>query len=1100
MVNAQSVFCPANIDFEQGNFGSWYLYSGNCCPISTPTLSGALLSRHTITSIGSNDTYGGFPIVAPNGGTHSLKLGNNGTNSQAERARYYVRVPSGLNNYSLILRYAIVLEDPSHYSWEQPRFEVRGYDSASNAALACVQFNFVASSSLPGFMLSTSGSSVWYKSWSVASLNLSGYAGRTVAIDCASGDCSLGGHFGYGYVDFSCGLFQISSTVCKGTVSSTLKAPPGFQQYRWYDSTFSTLLGTGDSIVVPTPSVSNKYKVILFPYFGYGCPDTLSTTIEVNDLKLKLIDDTAICKNSSVQFLDTATVNPKFQPLQFNWVPSAGLSCSTCLNPIASPSSTTLYKLIVTDSKGCGSSDSVKVTVGLEIVIHPVSTIKCWGSKAVLKVKVSGIRTIAYKWRKNGVEINGATTDSLVVPDISVSDTAAYDVIVFGECDSLISNAARLDIYATPKIATQPQSIVQCIGSRGVLKFKASNPTPLTYQWRKNGVNISGATKDSLVINPVSFADTGTYYVMTKAECEYVFTDTVRLSVRKVMGITAQPVSVNECRKKDVFFSVKAVGFGNFTYQWYKNGTIISGAVNDSLKILNIDYADTGTYKVWVKTTCDSLVSVNVKLNINPPSAIVTQPVNVLVCHGSKAVFRVKAAGTGVLRYQWQKNGVDIPGAISDSLYFNNLKDADTADYSVIIHDDCDGVPAGAISIPASLRLYPVPQMNLPDTSKICLTSSVLSVTGFVSYLWNTGSTSNSITVPGEGKYWVYFYDLNNCSNYDTTYVKFLLVPQVDAGNDTALCNKMDLKLNGETVNAVSTLWLPNNYGSFTSSDSLHAMFHPKTGLLGPVYLKLSSTNNCGTAIDSMKIDFTPKPSPAFTTSDSIACEGAADILFDAQQTGGAFYDNDILITSFHPLTSGLFSVKYKISLNGCTDSSSQTIRVVQKPVARFSYKPNKPSIDSNVNFISESKYARRLLWDMGNGDTSSSVNPVQYFPAEGYYRITLYAYLSFCMDSISQTIRVKGSANIWVPTAFTPNGDGQNDTFKVVYANSNGGVLYIYNRWGELVFKTDDLNMGWDGMFEGAQSPADVYFYVVDYIDNDDAMQRLRGNLTLLK
>src|SRR5690606_1188794 len=110
-------------------------------------------------------------------------------------------------NYSLVYRYAAVLQNPGHTAAAQPRFEVKAYDSATNLPIPCAQYSYVPGSNLPGFTLSSVGSNVWYKSWTTSSLNLSGLAGKTIAVDFASGDCSLQGHFGYGYVDMSCGLF-----------------------------------------------------------------------------------------------------------------------------------------------------------------------------------------------------------------------------------------------------------------------------------------------------------------------------------------------------------------------------------------------------------------------------------------------------------------------------------------------------------------------------------------------------------------------------------------------------------------------------------------------------------------------------------------------------------------------------------------------------------------------------------------------------------------------------------------------------------------------------------------------------------------------------
>jgi len=109
-----------------------------------------------------------------------------------------------------------------------------------------------------------------------------GYGGRTVAIDFATGDCGYGGHFGDGYVDISAGLFITSTTIpCGG--SGALSAPDGYSSYAWYDSaTFTTLYGTSQTVTISAPSTATRtYAVIMTPYPGYGCQDTLYTRVSV---------------------------------------------------------------------------------------------------------------------------------------------------------------------------------------------------------------------------------------------------------------------------------------------------------------------------------------------------------------------------------------------------------------------------------------------------------------------------------------------------------------------------------------------------------------------------------------------------------------------------------------------------------------------------------------------------------------------------------------------------------------------------------------------------------------------------------------------------
>lgn len=365
VANAQTFSCPQNLDFESGNLSNWQFFTGNCCPVNTTTGGPPVAGRHTLTTGTAVDPYGGFPIVPPGGGSFALKLGNSNVGAEAERARYYVRVPSGPQSiYTLLYRYAVVFQDPSHPTNEQPRFEVNVFDSATGQPLPCNQFTFVASSSLPGFK--SAGGGVWYKDWSTSSIDLSAMAGKTVAVDFTASDCGYGGHFGYAYIDVSCGLFQVYNLHCSSKSTITLSAPPGFQNYEWYDSTTFTLLGTGQTLTQPTPTARKTFAVILTPYTGFGCPDTVYTVFTISDMIVETSKDTSICRGDSI-ILDSWT-NSNSAPYTYQWTPSAGLSCNNCVNPIASPLNTTKYYLTMIDSNGCSNIDSVTVFVDDKVI------------------------------------------------------------------------------------------------------------------------------------------------------------------------------------------------------------------------------------------------------------------------------------------------------------------------------------------------------------------------------------------------------------------------------------------------------------------------------------------------------------------------------------------------------------------------------------------------------------------------------------------------------------------------------------------------------------------------------------------------------------
>lgn len=218
-----------NADFELGNMTGWVRSSGfhpgydplGCCP--NPN------GQQSIMTGAGNDPYGGFPLVYP-GGNFSLRLGNDALNGEADRIEQTFQVSASNANFSY--KYAVVFEDPNHPTNQQPFFQVEMVDSL-NAAIPCTFYYVAAGSGIPGFFNSpTTG--VIYKPWSTVLVDLTPYIGQSITIRFSTYDCSLGGHFGYAYIDGVCQSFSSggSATVCAGA-STTFCAPTGVDSYTW---------------------------------------------------------------------------------------------------------------------------------------------------------------------------------------------------------------------------------------------------------------------------------------------------------------------------------------------------------------------------------------------------------------------------------------------------------------------------------------------------------------------------------------------------------------------------------------------------------------------------------------------------------------------------------------------------------------------------------------------------------------------------------------------------------------------------------------------------------------------------------------------------
>ena len=298
--------CLPNIGFEYGDLTGWDCSTGVIQRDGSLSLSptGPGADRHTViqnTYPQALDPWGHFPVNCPNGSGYSVKLGNASAGGQAEGMTYTFTIPSDKNDFSILYNYAVVFQNPPHQQWEQPRFTSKIYNVTDNKYIDCGAFEYAASSSLPGFQLAQGSGNVYFKPWAPVTVNLIGLAGKTVRLEFYTNDCAFTQHFGYAYVDVNEDCFSspiTGNTVCGIPSSITLTAPFGFASYAWYNSNFTQMLGTDNILTLsPIPPNNTEYAVIITPYEGVGCLDTLYTTIHYSNepFQLNVMDEIVGC-------------------------------------------------------------------------------------------------------------------------------------------------------------------------------------------------------------------------------------------------------------------------------------------------------------------------------------------------------------------------------------------------------------------------------------------------------------------------------------------------------------------------------------------------------------------------------------------------------------------------------------------------------------------------------------------------------------------------------------------------------------------------------------------------------------------------------------
>ncbi|MNK05581.1 hypothetical protein D3C87_234640 [compost metagenome] len=205
------------------------------------------------------------------------------------------------------------------------------------------------------------------------------------------------------------------------------------------------------------------------------------------------------------------------------------------------------------------------------------------------------------------------------------------------------------------------------------------------------------------------------------------------------------------------------------------------------------------------------------------------------------------------------------------------------------------------------------------------------------------------------------------------------------------------------------------------------------------------------------------------------------------------------------------FDVKLTITAdNLCTTTRtlSDMICVDPLPVASFNYNPQQLfSIDPTTTFDNTSLFNDQNIWNFDDGSTSNDKNPTHQFPIGqiGNYRVELIVISDQgCRDTTYRIIVVKDQLIFYVPNTFTPDGDEYNNVFlPIMTAGFSPATyeMYIYNRWGELIFESNDTQVGWDGTYHGSMVQTGLYTWVIRFKDdNNDEKYEYAGHINLLK
>jgi gliding motility-associated-like protein len=912
------------------------------------------------------------------------------------------------------------------------------------------------------------------------------------------------------------------TTICAG--DTAIVTVTGATNCTW-TGTYLFANAANDTIWV-APTTTETYSVSATA--SNGCVGTQTATVNVNALPTAVAGpDETICVGGSV------TLNAS-GGIAYSWSPATGLSASNVNNPTVTINNTQTYTLEVTDANGCKNTDDITVNTVALPVANPGSSVSiCPGASTTL----NGSGGTSYLWSP----ATGLNDPTLAIPTCTPAATTSYTLTVSnGTCTSLPSAAITVTVYNQP---TAP-----LINVSGPITFCQGNSVTLTSTAAANNLWSTGATSNSITVTTsgsytVYFVDANGCSSAVSAAVNVLvnplpavptisasgpltvcpggsvdLTSTVANAYNWSNGINTQTITViasgsynvtisdiNGCTatSNNTVFTVLApptapiiTASGPLSFCTGDSVTLSSSPSSTYLwsngaTSQNITVYGTGTYSVTNTNAAGCITPTSAITNTTmfpvPPAPIITAGGPVTFCNGGNVVLTSSAASS----YTW-----------SNTYNTQSITVITSGTYNLSI-TDANGCPS-PLSSDVIVTVNPLPAsptITASGPTTFCVGSSVtLQSSEAVGNLWSTGSAANSINVTNSGNYSVTFTDANNCTSVASnpvmvTAMALAPTPVITTNGPTTFCENDSLILT--CSQAQTYTW---NTGETTPSITVYT---------AGTYTA-TVTDVCNPTNPNVDIIITVNPSPValFTAPTLVDClpsniefinnsVGVAASLWNFGDGGNSNETNPVYAYQF----PGLYTISLTVfDTNGCSNTKTINELIQIYPAAELNYTifPRVTNLlNSNIVFQNNTPNCASQEWDLGIYGSSTSQVYNYTFEDLGTYYVGLSVITeNGCMEEIVDSVIIEENYAVFIPTSFTPNGDGLNDVFMPLGGGIEKFKLEIYNRWGNMIYSTNSMSQPWDGNDHGQ----DNYIWKVYLKDKDGVDREMIGSVTLLR
>lgn len=763
------------------------------------------------------------------------------------------------------------------------------------------------------------------------------------------------------------------------------------------------------------------------------------------------------------------------------WTNIAGATSGTFVT--AALNTTTYFQAYITGCGGPLTSNVVSVTVNPIPVVTVNSTSICAGSTANLTANGA----TSYVWSA-GVTVTGVNT-----ADANPMTTTSYTVT--GTTAGCASSAvATVSVNPMP-VPTATNNGPICTG--GALNLSATGGG--TYSW--SGPSFSSSLQNP-VISPAALSNAGTYVVTVNlAGCTATAATNVSIFTPTASASNTGPY----CAGATVQLS-SSLGAG---YTWTGPGF---GSAVQNPTIPNAQAAATGVYTVVINLgSCTAMATTSVTVYALPTPLISN---NTPVCVGNPINF----TASGGVSYSW--NGPNHTSSSQNpTIPSSTMAHNGTHTLTVTDANTCTNTVTTLVIVNA------LPIVSATGATVCENSNAVINSNGGTSYSWSgPGGYTSSVQNPAfpnavpanSGQYTVLVTDANTCTNTAVATLVVHAKPIVNIVTNSPICIDHVLSLNG--TGGASYSWSgPNGFFSSAQSPTLMAN---TVGYTGNYALTITDANNC-TASTSASVVVNPIPNISVSATKLYSCPPlCTDVSFSSSSPissynwslgNGVSGSSSTVQTCYN--TTGVYTINATATdIYGCSNSTTYTVEVYPKPVADFNFAPLKPiETIEEVTFTDASHNASVVSWNWYFTNTaqytSTQQNPTFTYEHAGEYPIALVVKSDKgCSDTIIRKIVVGEDYGIYVPNAFTPNGDGINDVFQPKGFGITKYELNIFDRWGEKVFSSKAIEEGWNGT---KQAKHDVkygvieegsYSWIINVTNVSGKAHELKGHVILMK